>query len=101
MDIRTHLQALWHELPQAILLAVLTAVTTLFLVIVVSVVLGGETNEHRQASRCFAHDNMALLREIVLADPDLRKHIDLSRYPIINVDGVDCSALYESLEVPQ
>lgn len=86
------------ELPGALMLALLTAVVTLILAIVVSAVLGGENQEHRISARCAAHDTIAMIREIVRASDTLSDQIDLSRYPVVDISGIDCSVIYQPLE---
>jgi hypothetical protein len=90
-----HLRELMAELPQAILLSIMTAVATLALVIVVSAVLGTENAEHRRATACFARDTTILLRQIVLASDDLRDKIDLTNFPVMDLHGIDCQSIYE------
>lgn len=84
------------------MLSVLTAFTTLALAVLLSAVLGTENVQHRIASRCFAHNTTELIREIVATSENLSSQIDLSDYPPISIDGIDCSLIYEQTDsVPQ
>jgi hypothetical protein len=83
------------ELPGTILLAVTTAVVTLMLILVVSVFLGGENSEHRVSSRCVAW----LQRELVVDLADhIDPHFDASKYPALNIDGIDCGVIFTPLD---
>jgi hypothetical protein len=83
------------EIPEAVMLAVMTAFATLALLVVVSSVLGTANEQHRIASRCFANQTTRLIREIVLSSDTLRERIDLADYPLIDVTGIDCEIVFE------
>jgi hypothetical protein len=70
-------------------LAVLTAVVTLLLLLLLSLVLGGESRERAEQSRCYSALTNTMLHDI-LADLDIR-----DPYPHVNVADVDCSFLVE------
>ena len=100
MAMKRRLAGFLAELPGALMLAILTAATTLIMAVLLSAVLGTENAEHRTASRCFAHNTTALLREIVSESETLSRTIDLSLYPPISIDGIDCRAIYDAAPSP-
>ena len=79
-----------NELPGAFLLSVLTAVVTLLLAILLSAVLGGENEAHRLATRCYNAEIIDLLREVI-SESSLADKVDLTQYPAVNTEGIDCS----------
>lgn len=91
--------ASWHvirrELPGALALAILTGVVTLTLAVLLSIATGAERREDRIAQRCFAHQTTELLRQIVETAPSLSGAIDLSEYPVISIEGIDCDPVFE------
>lgn len=91
-------RGLFEALPGALFTSVLTGVVTLMLLILVSLVVGGDNAEHRLASRCFANQTTELIREIVEANENLSKRIDLDKYQPISIDGVDCDTVLEHPE---
>lgn len=97
-ETRARVGAYLAELPGALRLSVLTAIVTLALAVALSLVLGSENSDHRLELRCFERHTQQLLHEMVLADPALRDAIDLSQYPPINVNGIDCERFLEEAE---
>lgn len=95
MAMRRRAAELYRQLPGAFMMALLTAAVTIILAIVISTVVGGDNNQHRLATRCFAHQTTTLIREIVEASDTLRDRVDLDAYPPIDITGVDCSLLFE------
>lgn len=86
MSVRTVIDTITGPL----LLAVLTAVVTLVLFIGASLILGAESRQRAEESRCYAALTNAMLHEM------LDHHgIDDEQYPRINLAGVDCSFLAE------
>lgn len=101
MAMKRRLAGFLAELPGALMLAILTAATTLIMAVLLSAVLGTENAEHRIASRCFAHNTTELIREIVQASETLSETIDLSKYPPIDITGIDCESVYaEAVDPP-
>jgi hypothetical protein len=96
------MRGLLDELPGALLLAILTAVVTLLLLVAISLVVGGDNEQHRLSSRCFANQTTSLIRELILASDALRERIDLSDFPPIDITGIDCDVVFRQLdaEVP-
>lgn len=76
-------------------LAILTAVVTLGLLVVLSVVFGGANAEHRAETRCYNAQLDALLREIISNAPSLSEAVDLDDYPAVNIEGLDCTFFEE------
>ncbi len=89
------LRAYMEELPNALVLALTTAVTTLILAVLLNVVVGGDNRDHRIATRCFAHQTTTLIREIVQSSDTLRDRIDLSDYRPVSIEGLDCESVLE------
>lgn len=103
MTIRDKLRTYREELPNALLLATLTAVVTLILAMLISVVLGGEQREllrravsngeevvqHSAITRC----ELAYLVELVKVIGEQSPQLDLEDYPTVNTDGLDCEAV--------
>lgn len=75
-------------------LAFLTAVTTLTLLVVLSMIFGQANVEHRIAGRCNAYHTQEMLFDLA---ESLGHPFDRSEYPILNMDGVDCSIVEEDL----
>lgn len=103
MTVSDKLRAYADELPGALMLAVLTAVTTILLILVLSAVLGAENRalqeqavfngeevvDHAIVARCEMAYIVELLKEIGAQSESL----DLTQYPNINVEGLDCEAV--------
>lgn len=83
-----------EELPNALVLGFVTAVTTILLAIVLSLVLGGANEDHRLAQRCFAHHTHEMVAAIIAAAPEHFADIDVSEYPEIDITGIDCSKYF-------
>jgi hypothetical protein len=98
--VNTLTATLTSELPGAAVVAVMTAGVLLMLAFLLSAVLGSDNADHRIGSRCSQYETIALLREIVLADDALRERIDLTRYLLPSIEGINCQSIYEPLDVP-
>jgi len=89
------MRALLAELPGALFLAVLTAVVTLMLAIVLSYTLGSDQRARLEQSRCYAALSNAMLHDL------LDERGITNNYPRISFAGVDCSFLRQPFSPPQ
>lgn len=82
-------------------LAFLTAVTTLTLLVVLSMVFGQANAEHRIAGRCNAFEMREMIFELA---ESLGSPFDRSEHPALNMRGIDCSLVWEDdlggLQIP-
>lgn len=76
------------KMPDTLLLAFTTAVVTLILLIILSLVLGGENVRHREAQRCQAALIVNMLRDAYALNPVYEPLRD--KFPQVNTDGLDC-----------
>src|SRR5688500_13839370 len=97
---RAKFMAYLQELPGALMLSILTAVTTILLILVLSSVLGQEGRalqkqavfngeevvDHAIVARCELAHVVDILKEI----GEQAEGMDLSAYDNINTDGLDC-----------
>lgn len=76
------------ELPNALFLAFTTAAVTLILAVILSSIIGGDNQRHREATRCQAALISDMLRDAYALNPVYEPIRD--RYPAINTEGIDC-----------
>lgn len=86
MGLRARVADLISQLPGALVLSFLTAVTTVILIIVLSIVFGSENTAHREAARCQAAYIVDVLQEIAE-----QRGLDLEHDEDIETSGLDCS----------
>lgn len=85
----SRLRAFITQASGTLVIAFTTAVMTLVLLVVLSVVLGGENVRHRESSRCQSALIVSMLRDAFRNNPVNQDLLD--RYPEINLDGIDCT----------
>lgn len=82
-------------------LAFLTAVTTLLLLVILSLLFGQANVEHRIAGRCNAFEMREMIFELA---ESLGSPFDRSEHPALNMRGIDCSLVWEDdlggLQIP-
>lgn len=91
------------EFPSALVLAVMTAIVTLLLAMVLSAIMGGasrkanaEIIDHSILARCQFAEVIEILKEI----GEQSDSIDLSQYPQVNTSGIDCTGTLNEPFVP-
>lgn len=107
---RAKMRAYWSELPGALMLAILTAITTIVLLLILSLFVGGqqrdllraaaenggEVVDHAKVARCESAYIVEILRKIGDQSPSL----DLSAYPPVNTTGLNCDRILSSPFIP-
>lgn len=107
---RRRIVEIFRGLPSILVLSFVTAVTTIVLAMILSLVIGGEnrrlqqqavTNaqeivDHAAVSRC----EMAYVVEILKEIGQQAEGLDLSAYPVINTEGLDCESILKDPFVP-
>lgn len=83
-----------RKFPEAIGIAILTAVTTVVLALILALVTGGQSREDRAATRCYAAQTHAMILEVLQHAPSLDGLVDLGDYPPINTEGLDCELYF-------
>lgn len=95
---RIKLLTYWQKFPEALAIVVLTAVTTLVLVIVLTLATGNQAQSTRNAIRCYAAQTHEMIRDILTHAPSLIDVVDASKYPAINTDGLECELYFVTPE---
>ena len=84
---------LLKELPGALTLAALTAMVTLGLALLLSLVTGAENVAHREATRCHAALIVDMLQDAYEVNPEYEQIAD--DYPRVNTAEIDCAQYIE------
>ncbi len=96
-ETRIRLLTYWHRFPEAIVLAVLTATTTMILALLLSLALGRDVRDQEAATRCYTAQTVNMIRDIM----EIAKMHELAaRYPAINTAGLHCE-LYTRVPIKE